>query len=267
MAAATVQVLNPMAIAGLGKVLDAPDMKVAGLLYNTLPNIRVQPRLQDQHIVHVKALLEIIQKYGMGDVFAIHSLHSHGALPVGTIRLESNVGLKGLTWTKATVIEKPDADNMHATFFKFNEDSVIPFEFAEGPSPFDMAKIPAQFISDIGTYLVKHNLTNVIALQVGNFSKSDGVEPEPTAEIEVQWGQDMPFTVVVPTSVLKQGFDSLIPTGWHVPATGVPDKPPSGEHWNKVLNVNTHKVHYSGIEPLTPAMLVKVLVEQEIIVD
>ncbi|KIY52328.1 hypothetical protein FISHEDRAFT_35476, partial [Fistulina hepatica ATCC 64428] len=237
--------------------------------YNALPNIRVQPRLQDQHVGHVKALLEIIQNYGMGDVFGIHALHSHCALPVGTVRLESNVSLKGLTWTKATVIEKPDADNMHATFFKFNEDSVVTFEFAEGPSPFNMAKIPAEFISNIGSFLVKHDLTNIIALEVGNFAKSDGVEPEPTAEIEVQWGQDIPFTVVVPTSVLKQGVDNLIPTGWHVPATGVPDgKPPAGEHWNKVITPKeTHKVHYDGIEPLTPANLVKMLVEQDIIVD
>ena len=217
----------------------------------------------------MKALLEIIQNYGMGDVFGIHALHSHGALPVGTVRLESNVGLKGLTWTKATVVEKPDADNMHATFFKFSEDGVVPFEFAEGPSPLDMGRIPAEFIPKIGTYLAEHDLTNVITLQVGNFAKPDGVEPELTGEIELQWGQDILFTVVVPTSILKQGVESLIPTGWHVPATGVPDgEPPAGEHWNKVITPKeTHKVHYDGAEPLIPDTLVKVLVEQGIIVD
>ncbi|ETW85450.1 hypothetical protein HETIRDRAFT_424731 [Heterobasidion irregulare TC 32-1] len=105
--------------------------------------------------------------------------------------------------------------------------------------------------------------------EVGNFAGPDGVEPELTGEIELQWGQDILFTVVVRTSILKQGVESLILTSWHVPATGVPDgKPLAGEHWNKVITPKeTHKVHYDGAKPLIPDTLAKVLVEQGIIID
>lgn len=240
--------------------------------YNALPNIRDQPALQDEHVIHVKALLEIIQDYGMAKVFGIHSLHSHGALPVGTVRLESGMG-NGFTWTKPTAVEKLDIANVHTTFFKFGDESVVPFEFAEGPSPIDVSKIPAEFISNIGSYLVEHDLTNVIALEVGNFAKGDGVDAKPTAELEIQWGQDIHFTVVVPTAILKPGAGELIGTGWTVPVAGAPGaikpdgEPDPGTHWLKVERPKyTHKVYVGSTEPVTPELLVQKLGEQGIIV-
>jgi len=268
MAAADVLAFNPLAIAGLGKPLEKADMTVSQVLYNNLPDIRVQPRLQDEHAEHVKVLLAIIKSYSMGDHIGIHAAHRHDSIPPGTVRFEADMGINGFTWTKPTAIETPDASKMHATFFKVDQGSLVPFEFAEGPSPVDVTKIPAGFLPEFAGYLAKHDLTNVIAMQVGDFAKRDGADPKSTAEVEINWGQDLRFTVVVPTSILKAGTEKLIPTGWNVPAAGDPEgEPPAGEHWNPVTTPkNTHKVHVDGIQPLTPDTLIKALVEQEVVV-
>ena len=216
----------------------------------------------------MKALLAIIKSYNMGDHIGIHAAHRHDVIPAGTVRFEADMGIDGFTWTKPTAIETPDASKMHATFFKVGQDGLVPFEFAEGPSPVDVTKIPAEFIPEFAGYLTKHDLTNVIAMQVGDFAKRDGVDPKSTAEVEIHWGQDLRFTVVMPTSVLKAGIEKLVATGWNVPAAGDPEgDPPKGQHWLPVTSPkNTHKVYVDDIEPLTPDALIQVLVEQEVIV-
>jgi len=267
MAAADVQTFNPLAIAGLGKILDTVDMNASQVLYNGLRNIRDQPPLQVEHVNHVKAVLKIIQLHGMGDHFGVHVAHRHNTIPFGTVRLEADMGINGFTWTKPTSIERPDASKMHATFFKVGQDGLVPFEFSEGPSPIDVTKVPAAFLAEFAAYITKHELADLIVLEVGDFTKRAGIDSKSKAEIEVQWGENTPFTVVVPTAFLKPDAGDLIGTGWSVPGTVEPDKPDPGTQWLKVDRPkDTHKVYVKSIMPVTPELLVKALGEQGIII-
>ena len=110
------------------------------------------------------------------------------------------MGINGFTWTKPTAIESPDASKRHATLFKVGQDGSVPFEFAKGPSPLDVTKIPDAFLAFLAAYIAKHELANLIILEVGEFIKRAGVDSNSGAEIEVQWGENTPFTVVVPNT-------------------------------------------------------------------
>lgn len=158
----------------------------------------------------------------MGDYIGLHSAHRHDTIPAGTIRFETSMGVDGFTWTRPTVVEKPDTAKIHATLFKFSQNGLAPFEFGEGPSPVDGTNIPAGLLTEFGNYLAKHDLANTIALQVGHFIKSDGNSHASTAELEVQWGQDIHFTITMPTSLLAPDTGKLIGTGWNVPAASAP---------------------------------------------
>lgn len=291
MSATDIQRFNPLAIAGLGKTLRIDDMNASqvmyvrpsscsrgivgadwlGQRYNGLRNIRDQPRLEAEHIDHVKALLEIIQLHGMGDHFGIHAAHRHDAIPVGTIRLETDLGIHGFTWTTPTSVESTDASKLHATLFKVGQDGFTPFEFAEGPSPLDVTKVPAAFLAEFAAYIAKHELADLIVLEVGDFAKRGGAGATSTAEIEVQWGEHVPFTVVVPTAFLSPGGGNLVGTGWSVPGAvkrgPKPYGPPPGEHWHDIVDKpETHRVYFDAIGPVTPEALVKALGEQGILV-
>jgi hypothetical protein len=204
----------------------------------------------------------------MGDHFGVHAAHRHDAIPVGTVRLEADIGINGFTLTKPTSIESADASKMHATLFKVGQDGLVPFEFTEGPSPLDVTKVPAAFLAEFAAYIAKHELADLIVLEVGDFTKCAGIDSKSKAEIEVQWGENTPFTVVVPTAFLKPGAGDLIGTGWNVPGAVEPDgEPDPGTHWLKVDRPkDTHKVYVDSVEPVTPELLVKALGEQGIIV-
>lgn len=103
-------------------------------------------RLQDSNSKYVKDVLAIINKHGMGDLFGVHSLYRHDAVPGTTIRLEAAApGIDGMNWTRATPIdvELLAQDKIHATFFKVEDNTLVPFEFAEGPSPLKGTEHPS----------------------------------------------------------------------------------------------------------------------------
>ncbi|KAH7108606.1 hypothetical protein B0J13DRAFT_490265 [Dactylonectria estremocensis] len=270
MAAAAVASIDPVAVPDLRQPLDRVDLDVSCITYNELPYIDDQPALQYKG--HVKALLDIIDRYSMGQYFGVHSAHRHDKIPIGTVRLERDLGIEESTWTKATAIENVDLGNIHATAFKLTQNALVAFEFAEGPSPTAGINITPQFLGDIATYLAKNDITNQVVLEVKDFAKRDAKGFEPTAEIEIQWGKTEAFTVVLPISAraeASRGIATLTPTGWnlrHVATGTAPSdpEPPAGEHYERVVvgpKKDTHKVIYTSNAPVTPNLLRQALAE------
>ena len=124
----------------------------------------------------------------MGNFFDLHSLHRHDRVPEKTVRVEADVpGVSGMKWNRATANtdEILAADKMHTAFYKVESDTLVPFEFAKGPSPVDRQNLSHQFIIDVVDYLVKHDLTNTITIEVGDFTEVRIMGAVSTGELEV----------------------------------------------------------------------------------
>lgn len=201
----------------------------------------------------------------MGKHFAVHAAHRHDIIPAGTVRLETNMRTYGATWTKATAIENLDEDKTHATFFKLVQDAFVPFEFAEGPSPVARCAIPPRFLAEYAAHLVDNELTDLVALEVGDFAKCNEKSSEGTAELEIQWGNNDAFTINVPVSILTEAITELIPTGWNTNSARLGNSdadPPAGTHYAKVTTPkDTHKVFVDSADPVTEELLFQKLAE------
>lgn len=201
-------------------------------------------------------MLEIIARYNLGAYFGVHAAHRHDHIPTETVRLETEMGTDGSTWTKSVAIQNLDGVEMHGMLYKLVHDTFIPFEYATGPSPVAGVDIPTEFLTEVAAYLAKNDLGNVIAVEVADFVK----RAEPVAELEIQWGESEPFTVVVATSLIARSRAELIPTGWNHGAG--PEDPEHGTHYVKVIQPkNTHKVYVDSTEPVSDTLLRKKLAE------
>ncbi|KAL9030820.1 MAG: hypothetical protein Q9196_001095 [Gyalolechia fulgens] len=198
-------------------------------MYNALPPIEKQVELgQGSQSKHIKALLAIINSHGMGDYFGVHSLHRHDEVPGKTVRLEADLpSVPSMKWTRATPNTKEllVKDKMRPTFFKVEGDSLVAFEFAMGPSPFSRQKLSHQFITDV------YDLTNLIALELGDFTEARAMNQVPTGELEVVWGSIEKFTVSLPLNRMREGVVKPVFTGWNVKddhPENVDSEPPAG---------------------------------------
>lgn len=179
------------------------------------------------------------------------------------------MGVNGFTWNRACAIKNLDDTEIHATFFKVSEMGLVPFEFAEGPSPVAGSEITVEFLSELATYLIGNRLTDLMALEVGNFAISQAK----TAELDIQWGTAESFTVVIPFFVLPDELADLVPTGWNVTRSGVGEvpcapnrEPDAGTTWAAVIKPkNTHKVFVNSTSRVTPGLLTTKLVDMGII--
>ncbi|KAJ0160639.1 hypothetical protein CTA2_7606 [Colletotrichum tanaceti] len=254
------------AIPGISLPLVEKDLVLSSETYNGLIPIEKQVKLQDSYAEHIKALLAIINKHGMGGLFGVHSLHRHDAVPEKMIRLEAAApGIDGMNWTRATPItgELLTEEEIHATFFKVQDGTLIPFEFAKGPSPLKNHKISPQFIIEIAKYLFEHDLTDLISIEVKDFTKACAGDEKRTSELDVVWGTTESLTVVLPFSRMVYGVTNPVPTGWSVQDYSPAEGPGPGEHWNestKSDGTKTHKVHVDSVEPITPKLLNDALV-------
>jgi hypothetical protein len=179
-----------------------------------------------------------------------------------------------MKWTRATPIadELLAQDKIHATFYKVEDKVLVPFEFAAGPSPLKGREIPQQFIRDVARYLFEHDLTNLIAIEVGDFTKAPGEGPKRTSELEVVWNWGEKLTVTLPYDKMVEGVTNPVPTGWQVQDQDQnpeePEGPGPNEHWNestKPDGTKTHKVHVGNSSSITPQLLNNALVQQGII--
>ncbi|KAM3435361.1 hypothetical protein MY4824_004942 [Beauveria thailandica] len=258
-------------IPGIGRALREKDLIMGSTTYNGLVPIERQVELQGSHADDIKALLAIIDKYGMGGLFGVHSLHRHDAVPDKTIRLESGApGIDGMSWTRATAITSDllAPDKIHANFFKVQGSAIIPFEFSKGPSPLNEQTIPPQFIFDIAKYLSEHDLTDLIAIEVKDFTKKSNGDDRRTSELDIVWGTAETLTLILPFNRMIEKVTNPVPTGWSMQYCNPeadPSQPGPGEHWNQATKSNgsvTHKVHVDSAEPISAELLYASLVEQ-----
>ncbi|KAF2222754.1 hypothetical protein BDZ85DRAFT_250611 [Elsinoe ampelina] len=234
--------------------------------YNSLRPIEHQVRLQDSHGDHVKALLALVNDHGMADHFGVHSLHNHGPIPEKTICLETDLpGYENIKWNRSTpVTDQLLTQKIHPTLFRVNGADVIPFEFALGPSPIDASAIPKAFVADLVEYLTENDLTDLIAIQLGDFTKAGAAEGiQRTSELEVDWGAKETLTVILPFERMVDAALNPVPTGWNAANDIEHSSPPAGEHWNESKKADgsvTHKVHVDSTEAITPANLMQALI-------
>ncbi|WVO16390.1 hypothetical protein L204_104065 [Cryptococcus depauperatus] len=245
----------------IGRPLEEKDFILSADTYNGLLPIEQQVRLQGSHGGHIKALLTLISEYGMANFFAVHSLHNHGAIPDKTIRLEAGLpGFDGITWNRATDInDQLLAQKTHPTLFRVNGADVVAIEFAEGPSPIEASAIPTAFMVAMVKYLTENGLTDLIAIQLGDFTKAGAKR---TSELEVVWGAKETLTVVLPFEQMVETALNPVPTGWNARDIITHPDPPAGEHWNEAKKSDgtiTHKVHVDSTEPITPEKLMEAL--------
>jgi hypothetical protein len=139
-------------------------------------------------------------------------------------------------WNKATLIDSLDLTKIYPVVIKFLPElnRLVPFEFGEGPSPVSATDVNGDFIQEFIGYLIQHNLSNVIALEVVH-PVEEHQNIECTAEIEV----DKLGTVVLPQSMVKAL--EFIPTGWPGPLQPSEGDPPAGQSWAPRVN-ESHKV-------------------------
>ncbi|KAK3998381.1 hypothetical protein QBC44DRAFT_386888 [Cladorrhinum sp. PSN332] len=226
------------------------DFILSSDTYNGLLPIEKQVRLQDSHASHIKALIAIINKHGMADFFGIHSLHRYDSIPEKTNRA-------------TPITDQLLAQQTHVTLLKVQGTGLVPLEFAESPSPIKADAIPMQFMVDMLKYLSENDLTNLIAIDVGDFTKAGAAGgAHRTAELEVVWGTQERLTVVLPLDRMVEGASNPVPTGWNAQNYNADADPPAGEHWNEAKKSDgsiTHKVHVDSTSPLTPQGLILAL--------
>lgn len=250
--------------------------------YNSLSHIGDQPKEPNVEVIaHVKALLGLIAQHDLGHLIGIHSIHRHDPLPSDTVRLETHeLGIGGASWTRATAIDGIDLNRTHATLFKLDQDTLIPLEFAAGPSPVETGagpatNVPAAFLSAVADYLAKNGLADLLGLEVKKLDEQDGQGYKFMNELEIQWGAEPgseSFTILLPQNARARGsldMGTLTPTGWYVTggsAPADPDPVQPGTHYEKVVTgpkKETHKVVVTGgrsSAAITPALVLEELV-------
>jgi hypothetical protein len=211
---------------------------------------------------HVKGLLDIVERHGQRGIFGFHRVHRHDIIPNDTVRLESDLGIVPGKWNRATPTESLDLSNIHPVVMKFfpEQEELVPYELAEGPSPVTMTAEVDEFVKDFTGYLIKHNLSEHFALEVIDPAKA-GQPVECKAELEVV---DV-GTVVLPMSMMVSK-DSIVATGWPSPlqpTDGEGDDPPPGTTYAKKVT-GTHQV-FTNNQVDAAEKLVDELVRQNII--
>jgi hypothetical protein len=69
-------------------------------------------------------------------------------------------------WTKPTVIEEVNLEDVHGHIFALTGDGrFVAYEYREGPL-FNMADVKPEFFHDVIQYLLSNNLENLLGLQV-----------------------------------------------------------------------------------------------------
>ncbi|KAJ4308366.1 hypothetical protein N0V84_012141 [Fusarium piperis] len=242
MAAATVTAMP--AIPGLQNPFTVDDMNMSNSIYNGLPRIHPDMSVSQDH---VKKLEAIIAQCNLREKLGIHLLHKHEDLPNGQIKLETKLRTITGKWVRPTSINSLDLGNIHGVVFKFDpeENILVPYEFARGPSPVSMSSVVDDCVKAILGYVARNGLANMIALEFLE-PVNDSQPMESAAEVEVgEYG-----TIVLPKSMVDAV--EFIPTGWpDISLNYDPDAQPApGTHWApvKVGTKETHRVFVDQVE-------------------
>ncbi|RSL83550.1 hypothetical protein CDV31_016820 [Fusarium ambrosium] len=230
---ATGDVITAVPIPGLQRPFTKCDMKESTAMYNGLPRIQAEMHVGMDRI---KELVEIIARHDQLGRFSFHLVHRHDHIANDTVRLESDLGVVPGKWNKATSIDSLDLQGIHGVVFKFipKQNRLVPFEFAEGPSPISASDVNDKFVQEFTGYLIENNLTDTFALEVVHPAEV-GQPNECTAEVEV----DTFGTVVLPKSMVNA--KEFLPTGWPGILQSGESEPPPGQTWAKKVD-ESHKV-------------------------
>ncbi|KAK7928575.1 hypothetical protein PG985_005573 [Apiospora marii] len=215
---------------------------------------------------HLDALTTIIKKNDMVGKLAVHRLHSHEPLGGGEIKLESKLETAPGKWMRPVLADSLDPADLHGLAFKIEHNgggnaafTLIPYEFAKGPSPIVKDdKRALACMAELANNIIQKDLVDVLALQF-----VEGDDAGTTAEVEVG-GLG---TITLPQSMQKIG--TLVPVSWSSPvdpASQLPSPPP-GQHWNESKKPDgtiTHKVHVDNVD--TEDGVLKSLADQGIVI-
>ncbi|EGC47475.1 predicted protein [Histoplasma capsulatum var. duboisii H88] len=215
-------------------------MNESNITYNGLPRIHPDMKISPDHI---KNLVAMIARYGLGKKLGIHLLHKHESIPDGQVKLEKKLETTSGKWVRPISIDSLNLNNIHGVAFKVvpGENRLVPYEFGEGISPVCKSDVADNgCVKDFISYTTKHDLVDAISLQF-----LDGQPKECTAEVELeQYG-----TIVLPKSMVN-GIE-FTPTGWPDSTQPVePEGSAPGEHWAKVKvgTKETHRVFVDQVE-------------------
>ncbi|KAF4547158.1 Hypothetical protein D9617_56g096210 [Elsinoe fawcettii] len=144
------------------------DLEASRVLYNSLPDDGDQPEVSDKHI---RELADVFVKHNAHKHLGIHLIHGHFALPEQSILLGRDTSAVTGRWSKITKAGEVDVSNIHGHIFMWDGQGFQAYEFQEGPMP-DLSSIDATFFVEVIRYLLNHNLTRLLGLQVlvGNIS-------------------------------------------------------------------------------------------------
>jgi len=240
MAATTVAAMP--AIVGLQTTLTVDDMNRSNTIYNGLPRINPKMSVNEDHVKNLEA---IIAQRNLREKLGIHLLHKHDDLPKGQIKLETKMQTIAGKWGRPASIGSLDLGKIHGVVFKFvpEENILIPYEFAMGPSPVARSNMVESCIKVILGYVAGNDLANVIALELLE-PVNDSQPMGPAAEIEV--GEH--GTIVLPKAMVDAV--EFIPTGWpDVTLNYDPDsKSRPQTEWARLRPEDNHKVYTRQVE-------------------
>ncbi|KAL6364211.1 hypothetical protein LRP88_02127 [Fusarium phalaenopsidis] len=150
-------------------------------------------------------------------------------------------------WVRPTSIGSLDLGKIHGVVFKFvpEENILIPYRFAIGPSPVARSNMVESCIKAILGYIAGNGLANVIALELLD-PVNDGQSMEPAAEVEVS-----KYGIVILPKAMVDAVE-FIPTGWpDVTLNYDPDSQSAAStHWARVFEgtKETHRVYVDQVE-------------------
>lgn len=130
--------------------------------YNRLPDDTQQPAILGERIQELAALFV---RYNAHTKLGIHLIHGHFAAPEKAIMLGSNFSNPLGRWSKITRIDSFDPTTIHGHIFVLTTDGFRAYEYQEGPIP-DLSGVDDAFYSAFVEYLVTHNLSDLVGLQV-----------------------------------------------------------------------------------------------------
>jgi hypothetical protein len=203
--------------------------------------------------------LSIIRRYELESTFQVHLIHRHDRIEQGLLRVESDLKTISGSWTKPIAIEHLNLHEIHGTVFMLLPDKrFISYEFCEGPPPVSLANIDIRFLGELATYLLDHELTNLVGLEVRHGKQAMGM-----VEFETNGGG----TVLLPESQAVYGrLDRA--TAWTLGKKKGPTEPGGtpdpGTHWAETTT-EKHKVFMDGVEPKNEGELVAGLVAEGIL--
>ncbi|EXU95611.1 hypothetical protein X797_011327 [Metarhizium robertsii] len=187
---------NP--VPGLSKALTEQDLRKSQNIYNTLQDESRQPELSESHL---NALAELFVRHFAHETFGVHLAHSHFRIPSNNVLLGTNYNGPCSRWAKTIPFEDMNLGRVHGHIFVLRDNTFHPYEFQIGSMP-DPPQGTSEFLAELAEYLVMHNLTDLVGLQV--------IHPDPLPMYELV----LPMGTIMMDASRLTGCLPTRHTGW-----------------------------------------------------